>query len=311
MKKTQKQLLGFFGLGAVVAMTAVAIALPSPAANALSSVTDTIIVRVVGETPNVNVTGIESGSEFLDADKDVTVTYENVDHIVVTLKYTDLDENEHEVVLKDDYVNYVPGQEDLHLNLRGPEFGYGNYVLTVRGTGSDGVTDEDIIEFTRSPFTADLEEEEDSGKTYVDLDYSPDEEGEIDEGEIEKFIIEVYDKDGNLISPLSPIEVPSPEKQVELPFDDYDLESGKYTIKITAYDKNDKTLSIRYLYKDYDSGKDIPVPDTNAPDTGGLFKSLNISQSDFMITGLLIFFMVGIAGIVFVAKKDKKNSRRR
>lgn len=311
MKKTQKQLLGFFGLGAVVAMTAVAIALPSPAANALSGVTETLVVRVVGETPNVNVTGIESGSEFFSPDKDVTVTYENVDHIVVTLKYTDLDGVEHEVVLKDDYVDYAPGQEDFHLDLKGPQFGYGSYVLTVRGTGYDGVTDEDIIEFTRTPFTAELEEEEDSGKTYVDLDYVPDEEGEIDEGEIEKFVIEVYDKDGNLISPLSPIEVPSPEKQAELPFDEYDLESGKYTVKVTAYDKNGKALEVKYLYKDYNNGKEIPVPDTNAPDTGGLFKNLNISQSDFMITGLLIFFMVGIAGIVFVSKKDKKNSRRR
>lgn len=312
MKKTQKQILGFFGLGVVVAMTAVAIALPSPWASAVtSSVTDVITVRVVGDTPNVDIIGITSGSEFLDAEKDIRVNYENVDHLKVTLKYTDTEGNTKETVLEEGDYDYQPGYIDFHLNLRGPEYGYGTYVLTVKGDGYEGVSDEDIVTFTRKPFEAELEEDEDSGKTFVDLDYVPDDTTPINEGEIEKFLIEVYDGDGNLVTPLSPVEVPAPEKQANLPFENYDLPSGKYTIKVIAYDSNDTALSVRYLYKNIKSDEEVPVPDTNAPDTGGLFKNLNISQSDFLVTGLIIFFMVGIAGIVFVAKRDKRDSKRR
>ena len=57
-----------------------------------------------------------------------------------------------------------------------------------------------------------------------------------------------------------------------------------------------------------------PAPDDEededivVPNTGGLFESLNISQSDYLITGLIIFFVVGVGGAIFIAKS--KNYKR-
>ena len=309
MRKTKKQILGFLGLGVVVAMTAVAIALPSPRASAAGSMTDTITVRVVGETPDVSISGIESGSEFLDAEKDITVSYENVGSVKVVLEYTDTEGNVHETVLMDETTDFEPGQRDFHLDLRGPQYGYGDYVIKVTGTGNDGVKDEDAIEFTRIPFTAEIEEEKENGDQVVNLDYCPDDQPSTSEGEIEKFIVTVYDKDGNVVDSIGSIIVQSPEKTVTIPFGKNNVPDGEYTIEIVAVDSNGVELSKKYLTTKVGE-EPIPVPDTSAPDTGRLFNNLNISQSDFLITGLMIFFLVGICGIVFISKRGK-NSRRR
>ncbi len=312
MRKTQKQILGLFGLGVVIAMTAVAVALPGPKASAASTLTDHITVRVVGDVPDVNASGIEPGSEFVDSEQTIRITYENVRSVKAVLKRTDLDGNEHIIELVDELVDYEAGELVLNIDFSNPQYGYGDYVLTVTGDGLDGHTDEDIIEFSYQPFTAELEESDDSNDSYVDLDYTPDDGMGDGENSVTEFLVEIFDEDGNLISPLSPIAVPSPETRVEIPFDDYDLAPGRYTIKITAYNRNKGILSIKYLYKIIeDEGEDIPVPDTSAPDTGGLFKNLNISQADFLITGLSLFLVVGIGGIIFISKRDKKSSRRR
>ena len=312
MKKTQKQVLGFLSLGVVAAMTAVAIALPSPGASAVSSVTDTIVVRVLAGTPDVNIGGITSGAAFADSKQTISVAYENVTNVTAVLKYTDLDGNEKTIeIANEDLDINVPGYLTFDIDFSDAEYGYGDYTLTVTGMGDDGNRDEDIITFSYIPFTADLNEDEDSNKTSVDLDYTPDDGTGTGENSVAKFVIEVYDGEGNLVSPLSPITVLPPETNVEIPFYNYDLAPGKYTIKITAYNRNDEALSVNYLYKVIDDKKVIPVPDTSAPDTGGLFRNLNISQADFLITGLIVFFMVGIAGIVFVARRDKKSLRRR
>ena len=47
------------------------------------------------------------------------------------------------------------------------------------------------------------------------------------------------------------------------------------------------------------------------PNTGGLFGALNISKTDYLITGVIVFLLTGIFGAVFIAKRQKKISRRR
>ena len=74
------------------------------------------------------------------------------------------------------------------------------------------------------------------------------------------------------------------------------------------------------MYKDYDVDLKYDtagVPDTDGegdkdksdvdvPDTGGLFAGLNISKSDYLITGLAIFFLTGITGLFFIIRKKNK-----
>ena len=298
MKKTQKKCLGFVGLSAVVAMTSVALVLPGPNASTISTVTDTINLRVVGATPNVDITGITSGSAFVLPNKNVKVTYEHVNTVKVTLQYTVLGGGAGATyTLADDVVDYQPGEYTFPFDFNAPEYGYGSYILTVEGVGEDGVTDTDIIEFTYLPFIATLNEVD--KKTYVDLEY----DNETGESEINKFIIEVFDKDGNLVAPLSPIEAFPPETRVSVPFENYDLAPGEYTIKVTAKDASGEDLFVRDLSKEI---SDIPVPSADTPDTGSFFRNIGVSQSDFLISGLVVFFVIGLCGIVVISRKSKK-----
>lgn len=297
MKKTQKRCFGVLGLSAVVAMTAVAFALPSPDASTISTMTDTLNVRVVSDTPNVDITGIESGEEFVIPRQSARVTYEHVNTVKVTLAYTDLEGNESSFVLVDDIVDFHPGQYDFNFNFDEPQYGYGNYILTVVGEGEDGVKDQDIIEFTYLPFIATLDEQDD--KTYVDLEYDND----ATLGNIKEFILNVYDKDGNIVSGLSPISLLAPGTRVEVPFGNYDLAAGEYTIRVTAKDSSGTIPYTQDLEKDI---ADIPVPSADTPDTGGFFRNIGISQSDFLISGLIIFFVIGVCGILVVSRKSKK-----
>ena len=55
--------------------------------------------------------------------------------------------------------------------------------------------------------------------------------------------------------------------------------------------------------------EDIVVPST--ADTGGLFKNLNISRTDYLVTGIGLFLVVGIGSIVFISKHNRSNKRRK
>ncbi|MBR2641103.1 hypothetical protein IKD49_01425 [Candidatus Saccharibacteria bacterium] len=308
MKKTQKRILGFFGLMTVAVMTVVAVAIPNPGVSAVSGVTDTVVIRVVGDSPNVNIGGIEPGTVTINPQKDLTIAYENVGKVRIRLVYKDTAGVEHEFNFPEQVVDYGAGSLPFNINLSDPQYGYGEYTLTVIGEGAAG-TDEDIIQFTYTPFIAELDEEQEQGqeqeKTYVDLDYIND-TGAIEEDQIGEFKIEVFDKNGNLVTPLSPIKALPPEKKVNLPFEKYDLEPGIYSIKITAYNIEGNELAVRYLKKEI-KASDIPP----VPDTGRLFGGLNVSNEDFLITGLIAFLTIGAGGIVIINKRSKKNSRRR
>ena len=309
MKKTPKKLLGLLGLLVVVAITIVAAVMPNPEASATSSVTDTINVRVVGVAPNVDIIGIESGETTTTAPHDIKVTYEVVDKVSVTLKYTDKDGNVTTQVLADDVVDYVAGEYIFNLDLR--DYGYGDYEIIASGEGVDGVKDETITAFSYVPVTGAVSEDPETGNTVLDLDYDPYDESGVGTGEVDSVVINVYDEDGNLVTPLSPIHVNAPDKQVPLSFDG--LPEGNYTIELIAYNIDGEELYKKYLLTYYYPG-DIVVPETgtpDAPDTGGLFGRLNISNADFLATGLLIFFLAGICGVVFILKKDRKSNKRK
>ncbi|MBR0479758.1 hypothetical protein IJJ49_00620 [Candidatus Saccharibacteria bacterium] len=302
MKRTHKRILGFFGLTLVAITTVFAASLPTPEANAVTTLTDTISVRVVGAVPDVNLISPEPGSEMVSPSQTIAFDYENVETVTITLKYTDVDGNEYEYILQTYDTDYEAGSITYNLDLSEANYGYGEYVVTISGDGFDGVKDEDSLSFSYYPIVAESREDEDTGLIYVDLEYEGDDG--TGTGEVAKIEINVYDEDGNLVTPLSPITVTPPETSVEIPFSDYDLPSGTYKIEVVAYDDEDNELYRAYtLYIVYEA---IPVPDT-----GALFKNLNIAQADYLITGLIAFFAFGLFGIFFIAKKQKKSSRRR
>ena len=181
-------------------------------------------------------------------------------------------------------------------------YGYGKYVVTAHGVGYAGAYDEDMVVFWYLPVYAEVTEDENTGNYKVDLDYNADDGsgggGGTSTGDVASIEVNVYDSNGNLVKELSPIKVTPPTKSIELPFGDYGLPSGTYTIKISAYDKNGNELYEPYVITiEY---KAIPVPDT-----GMFFQNLNISRTDFLVTGLIIFGIVGVGGAIFISKRNK------
>ena len=292
MKKIPKKILGLLGLILVAVMTIVAVALPGTEVLATSSVTDTIVVRVVGEVPNVAITGPEDKSVFVSPKRTISYDYENVKNVKITVDYIDGEGKLHAYVIEDFAPSDNFGSGTVKLDLSDDRFGYGEYVVRIFGEGKEGEPVENAISFSYYPFTAEIEDNEETGNPKVVLDY--DDEND----DIEKFEINIYDKDGNLVQP-SPVTVTPPSKWTDIPFADYNLPEGKYRIEITAY-KGSEALHKVVLYYDY---KPIPVPDT-----GSFLRNLNISKADFLISALIIFFAISLGSIVFIVRR--KNTRK-
>ena len=309
MKKTKKRVLGLLGLVLVIITTIFAAFLPGPEASAeggITSVTDTISVRVVGSVPDIlNVKPI-NGSVFIYPDQDLSFDYENVEYLTITIRYTDKDDVEHIIPLleKDDpesFVDYIPGTYSTPLDLLAEDYGYGEYRVEIVGIGFNDVKDFETVEFALYPVVGEANEADD-GKVYLDLQYDTENEN------INTIGINIYDENGNLVNVLSPITVNTPDMRVELPFAENNLPTGNYRIEITAYNAEGEALYKPYItYYYYEM---IPVPNT-----GALFSNLNISRTDYLVTGLIIFFLAAILGIVFIVKgrsnKSRLNKKRR
>lgn len=268
--------------------------------------TDTISVRVVGSVPDIlNVKPI-NGSVFIYPDQDLSFDYENVEYLTITIRYTDKDDVEHIIPLleKDDpesFVDYIPGTYSTPLDLLTEDYGYGEYRVEIVGIGFNDVKDFETVEFALYPVIGEASEADD-GKVYLDLQYDTENEN------INTIGINIYDENGNLVNVLSPITVNTPDMRVELPFAENNLPTGNYRIEITAYNAEGEALYKPYItYYYYEM---IPVPNT-----GALFSNLNISRTDYLVTGLIIFFLAAILGIVFITKgrsnKSRLNKKRR
>lgn len=305
MKKTKKRILGLLGLILVAIITIFAAFLPGSETSAVgaTSVTDTITVRVVGSVPDINITSPSNNSVFIVPDLNFSFNYENVGDVLVKVKYTDKDGILYDYTLAEFDANYDPGtySEDLKTLLE-EQFGYGKYVISAKGIGfiegEDGqhIYDEDLVEFWFYPVVGEAAEDNNDGLVYLDLTYDKENEN------IKTIGINVYDEGGNLVKVISPITVKAPGDRVELPFSENDLASGNYKIEITAYDAEGNALYKPYVtYFYYET---LP-----APDTGAVFGNLNISKTDYLVTGLLIFLSAAVLGIIFITK-DRGSKKR-
>lgn len=311
MKRKQKKIIGFFGLVMVVAVTFFAAALPSPETVATTGITDTVTVKVVNKNGYVDTSEPKDGSSFVNPNQMIVYNYGNSRIVTITIEYKGSGDDP--IVLMDDEVDYAEGAGlSLAINLDDYGYGYGDYIIRISGENASGAPIlGNSTEISYYPLTADAEQDSNTeGQVNVDLNYDQ------NNSDIDKLVLNVYDKNGNLIEGLSPTEVTPPTTKVPLDFGKYGLESGDYTIEITAYDANGAPLHTPYVVVvNYKVGEK-PAPDiVPVPDTGGIFRNANISTADYLITGIIIFTLVAIAGIMFVAKDNKKtkskSSRRR
>ena len=193
MKKTPKKVLGFLGLGLVAVMTFFAAILPNPEALAASSVTDTITVRVLAGSPDVNIDSPKSGSIFVSPNQSIAFDFSKSDSVLVTMEKKMPSGTPQIYTLYSSSPGQVPGNDSVSLDLSEAIYGYGEYTVRIRGTLGDKLVDEDTIKFSYLPVSGDVEED-DSGKIETILNY------DNDSVDLSHFVIKVYDDNGNLVS---------------------------------------------------------------------------------------------------------------
>jgi hypothetical protein len=306
MKKIQKRFLGYSGLALLTAVTIYAAFLPNPNVSAASSITDTITVRVIGNAPSAEVVTPASGETTAHPNWPINIDYENTRTLDVTLEYKDRNGNIRTKLLRSGPVEGgETGSLSFDFGPLGEEFGFGDYTLRLSGIGIDNVgLQGDSVNFMYVPVLADVTQDADSGKTFVDLDYDPySEEGP---GKVASLEINVYDENGQLVEALSPIIVNAPNKKVEIPFSAHDIKSGKYRIDIIAYGVEQDEL-----YSPYITSTEYEPNDVAVPNTGSLFSTLNASKTDFLITGAGIFIIIGVSSFIYVLKRSKQETKRR
>ena len=260
--------------------------------------------------PKVQIVEPTNGTITSDAEQNITIDHEDVTKLTITIKRTDKDGVEHTKIVEVDTA-LEPDTTSLPYNLNDqtdPDLGYGIYTVTVVGTNAGEVVSEQSISFEFLPVIVDTTRDPETGDADVTLDYDE------DNNDIDHFVIIIKDSDGNPIDGIPPIIVTPPDTKVTIPFSEYGLPEGKYIIETTAYDADGNALYTPYNAAFKYSLEPEPEPeheDIPVPNTGGFLKNLNISRTDYLITGLIIFFTFGIGSIVFVMKGKKADGRNR
>lgn len=181
------------------------------------------------------------------------------------------------------------------IEVKKSDYGYGKYTVTVRGVGYDGVYDEESVVFYYLPIEATYEINPITGEYDVKILSAGDDVNSVD----------VYLEDEYLGSIKR-----SEFESGKISFSLAGKPTGTYTIMVVAKDAYGNMIYTPIeLSIDYTSTE---VPDAGAPDTGGLFKNLNISNEDYITTGLIMFFVLGIValGIVFSGRRGETKKHR-
>ena len=298
MKKTHKRMLGLFGLSLVAMMTVVAATMPTPGVLAVASpsAVDTITVVVVGNAPRGDIVSPENDAVVTNPTQRLVVNYEKVKEITVYIKYIDDDgqtTGDHIVYHQAD-LNLENGTIEQNLVLGAGGFGYGRYIVSVVGKDEeDTEVPLDQVALTFLPIKAQAVQNEDDG--LVDLritDYEDDVES-----------IDVY-LDGVKIATIPKQNL---DKVTKLDFGD--RESGTYELQLKARYADGSSVDVpESVEVEFDSGF---VPHTDVPDTGRFFQNLNISKEDYLVTGLIMFFVLGIVAFGIVTSNRKSTNQRK
>lgn len=288
MKRAKKRILGFFGLSLVAAMTFVAALMPGPEASALTSITDTLQIRVVGSVPNATFAQPSENITTTNPEQWLSILYENVTSVKVMLSYTDKDDETHESVFAIyDGLDYYAGQQNTNLDLSGPSYGYGKYVFSLYGVGYEGSeVPLDSVSITYLPIIASASQNEDDG--LIDL--------MVNEHSNEVETVEIY-VDGELIKTAKKDEL---DNTIKLSLGS--RKTGDYNLLLVARDSEKNQL-----HKSYKTT--VHYDTIYVPDTGRFFRDLNISREDYLVTGLIIFFIFGIVAFGIVAKGGRRQTK--
>lgn len=334
MRKTQKKVFGLLGLSLVAGMTVAAAALPNPGASAVTSMTDTITVRVVGTEVEVTV---EPKYTYIDAEGEtVVIEYgEAVDkpEYLVTISYQDIEtlkstltrkyyNAERELITEeidlgeegDDFPDYIAGSIVKNLSNYMLVNGYGRYIFTATGYGYEYVEDEENpLGFDEAElafeYTPVFIREKENGSVVTEI---------ADDDTIDHVVITVSGSNtsGTPVNATSGNLTPEQAENIsDLPayFGELIgnegglLYNGEYTFTITAYDSEGNIIYKTFTF--IHTVDNVPVPDT-----GAFFQGRFDGMSeDYVTTAIIVFMVLSVvgAGIIIRKNRDHKVSRKR
>lgn len=322
MKHRKKQLLGIFGLLAVAAMTAIASLIPAGSAAAIDGPETTIQVQVVvgepddpnnpGGGPSSNIPMIDiqtpaDGSTITSDTVNVSARYRNVKDVKYYLRYTDKDGHEQTIEVASFETDGASGTNEFQLDLTPYKSALGDvdFQLIAKATSENGVSYEDVVRFSyRGVYVEMSGETAKNDDPIVDVSFNKD---------VAKITMQVYDKDGNpvfvnangeeepLVFDASDLDYDKLYKQVILPMEKYGAKPGDYQLMTLAYNAAGEMISMNLTNFRY-------RPDwIKNPNTGSVFADTNISRTDYLLTGLIIFGAVaGFAGFLVLRKKNNR-----
>lgn len=309
MKKTRKRIFGLIGLLVVGAMTAVAINLPSPDAAAIETDSVDVEVRVnVGEAGFYATLGEPRDGEIVTSPQlEVVTNYSASSQIDYYLYYTDSSGQEHKVPIGRFNPTDSAGVHTFMLNLDNYA-GFSNYQLESVATGSSGATREDRVGFVYQAINAVFTGTSESAGPIFEVNVN---------GSVEKVQVQVYDKNGKPIfvdadGTEHPIIVDRAQFDKDqllltLPFTKYGITDGEYAAVFVAYNANDDIIgvdTVDFTYKINSDGSNSGSADTpDVPDTGMSGNALNISRSDFIISGIILFGLVSSFAVYLIVRK--------
>lgn len=108
----------------------------------------------------------------------------------------------------------------------------------------------------------------------------------------------IYGSDGGLIKTIEGGYTDG--GSITVPFEG--LPWGEYEVKVSFWTKDNRQVGKVHVYKVSWYGT-VPVPDT-----GSFFQNLNISREDYLITGLIVFMVVGVVAFGVVARNRKSKT---
>ncbi len=310
MQRRKKQLLGLVGLVLVAAMTIAAFSLPSGDASAAEEGgggTQTVINVTIPESgqvirvPQINSETFVDGMTIITPNVDLPVYYSHITTMSAYLTYVDRDGKEQRISAPTFLATDEAGTHTFNFQLTEQA----DYTAHITAMGRNGQELTETITFKYRAMRVVYNEESDDKKNPI---------FKIEANEaVSSVVLHVYDKSGkpafrdehgNEITfdyTRADFDAETGALTVTLPFAQYKLAAGDYTVVATGYNAEGDVVSVNTTTVKY-----APIaPDV--PGTGSmLLDDLNISRMDYLVTGLIAFGAVAGFALFLVFRKNRR-----
>lgn len=314
MKGKKKQLLGFFGLALVMAMTAIAYSLPAPEAAAQDL---NISVTVKPEAGSARFLSPAPGAILTGRTTTLSVSHNKIRTMSLSMTCKDKEDKQ---VFEETWTPDVAGTDGVvNQEVTVPkELGDVTCMAKVASQGLDGEPYDDTVNFTfRSANIPGPGSEDDPNKPSDDPN-NPSEDFDdknnpivnvVVGDDVEQMSVQVFDSNNNPVFVNEKGE-PTPiltkkdafkdgKVTITLPMADYKAKPGKYVAIFTATNSEGKVVSVNEYWFEY-------VPKVETPGTGSIFKDMNLSRADYLVTGLVAFGAVAGFAMYLIFRRSRR-----